>query len=233
MPMELKYEPVDLFGDDPLSKLFVTPINEEYLNESDSAQKVCGDVYLLLRLLISEDSNGRIASIRLSKYFVDYVMKKCGISYTSLINIALKNTEEKWPVYYVDVDKMLRTGSLEWNDMFTPLSDGLPEEKPLYLTINYGSRITFGAGAVFYPWVLRGISEYYGRDLFITFTSIHEANVHPYDPEHVSPEALLESLIGTHKECVDETDFLSDKLYFYSRDMGYIREYFIEEVIPQ
>ena len=233
MPMELKYRPVDLLGVDPLSKLFVTPINEEYLNEGDCAWNACGDVCLLLRLLISEDSGGRIASVRVITPLADYIMKKCGISYTDLIDTALKNTKEKWPVYYVDVDKMLRTESLEWNNMFTPLSDGLPEEKPLYLTINYGSRITFGAGAVFHSGILKTVSEYYDSDLFITFTSIHEANVHPYDPEKVSPEALLESLIGTHKECVDETDFLSDKLYFYSRDMGYIREYFIEEVIPQ
>ncbi len=72
-----------------------------------------------------------------------------------------------------------------------------------------------GAGAVFYPGLLKGLSEDFESDLYIIPSSIHECIVIP-DPGFVMDPANLREIIHeVNTTTVSEEDVLSDNLYRY------------------
>lgn len=54
-----------------------------------------------------------------------------------------------------------------------------------------------------------------GNDLYIAFTSMHEAAIH--NCEKVYPETIRESLKDLNREMPSDDDFLSGKVYYYNR----------------
>ena len=72
-----------------------------------------------------------------------------------------------------------------------------------------------GAVAIFLPGVAKRLGEMMGNDLYIAFTSMHEAAIH--NCEKVYPETIRESLKDLNREMPSDDDFLSEKVYYYNR----------------
>ena len=63
------------------------------------------------------------------------------------------------------------------------------------------------------------ISPLLNGDFYVVFTSIHEAMIHGVDSLY-PPEDLERILKETIMEATPEEDFLTDKIYKYSRKTG-------------
>lgn len=75
-----------------------------------------------------------------------------------------------------------------------------------------------GAGAAFYPDVLKELAEDMESDLFIIPSSVHEILVVP-DPDHnVDPENLKAIIHEVNVTTVSDEEILSDNLYIYDRE---------------
>ena len=72
-----------------------------------------------------------------------------------------------------------------------------------------------GAAAIFMPGVAKRLGELIGADFYIGFLSTEAAVIH--DSSLMSPEAIGEALRFQNKTCSGD-DFLSEKVYFYSRE---------------
>ena len=73
-----------------------------------------------------------------------------------------------------------------------------------------------GAIALFYPGVLKKLSESLGEDFYIAFTSIHEAQIHAAGM--ISPDAVEASLRDTNRHCNRREEVLTDRVYCYRRE---------------
>lgn len=60
------------------------------------------------------------------------------------------------------------------------------------------------------------LGELLDSDFYIVFTSIHEVMIH--DVKNVSPEHLEEILADTLKTATPEEDYLTSRIYHYSRE---------------
>ncbi|MBQ4543494.1 MAG: hypothetical protein IJA19_04920 [Clostridia bacterium] len=84
-----------------------------------------------------------------------------------------------------------------------------PHEVPLLTT----TRKLNGAVAVFYPGVLKRISQLYGnKSFFVVFTSIDDARIHCEGS--ISPRMILRQLRDLNR-MFDRRQVLSDKVFFY------------------
>jgi len=72
-----------------------------------------------------------------------------------------------------------------------------------------------GAIAVFYPGVAEKIAEGFDSDLYIGFTSIHEAQVHPVGM--VDPDTIRESLQDINRFCNRSDEILTGRVFHYDR----------------
>ena len=73
-----------------------------------------------------------------------------------------------------------------------------------------------GAIALFYPGVLKKLSESLGEDFYIAFTSIHEAQIHAAGM--ISPETVEASLRDTNRHCNRREEVLTDRVYCYRKE---------------
>jgi hypothetical protein len=72
-----------------------------------------------------------------------------------------------------------------------------------------------GAGAVFYPGVLKEISDDLESDLYIIPSSIHEVLVMPASDMSIDPEGLCSIIHEVNTSTVSDEEILSDNLYIY------------------
>lgn len=69
------------------------------------------------------------------------------------------------------------------------------------------------------PGVAQRLAHLLNGDFYVVFTSIHEAMIHSVDSLY-PPEDLERILKETIMEATPEEDFLTDKIYKYSRKTG-------------
>ncbi len=81
---------------------------------------------------------------------------------------------------------------------------------------------TLGASAVFYPGVLKGLSEAFNSDLFVIPSSIHEMLVIPDPKLDINPANLKEIINEVNTTTVAEEEILSNNLYMYDREEDYV-----------
>ena len=75
-----------------------------------------------------------------------------------------------------------------------------------------------GAGAIFYPGLLKEIADEYEDDLYIIPASVHECIVMPVDHVLMEPSYLRMVIKEVNITTVSDVDVLSDNLYKYVRD---------------
>lgn len=79
------------------------------------------------------------------------------------------------------------------------------------------TRKTNGAIAMFYPGVKEKISEMFGSNLYVAFTSIHEAMVHNSDS--ISADSIRRHVQATNR-AFGPAETLSDEVYYFDSTTG-------------
>ena len=95
-------------------------------------------------------------------------------------------------------------------------ADQLSVKTSIYVVTN--QRGTFGATMILFPDILKVISEFYGDDLYILPSSIHEILVLPKCSDNV--EKLKITVREVNELCVEQKELLSNQVYLYQRNSG-------------
>jgi len=96
---------------------------------------------------------------------------------------------------------------------------------PMYVATCNGGY--FGAGVVFYPGFLDGISEKLDADLILLPSSVHEMIILPYDPS-MNLDKLIRIVTEVNSCEVQPGDRLTDSVYYYDRETRYF-----SRIIPE
>lgn len=167
-----------------------------------------GDVALVLYMNIGSMKDKYVSSMVSSNVLSIWEKTK-----KEVIETAIRNTYRLFPPRTVDVYSLCFGLSEEQEFMHTVpetvknnRGDGI-----FVTTVNYVN----GAIAVFMPGVMERLSELLESDLYIGFLNTETAVIHKSNL--VPPEAIRDALRFQNNDCGRE-DFLSEKVYFYSRE---------------
>lgn len=87
--------------------------------------------------------------------------------------------------------------------------------KPGEMFVLTNKQCVCGCGCILYPHVLENFSKQIERDFFILPSSRHEVILLPDNNEDT--HYLLQMVRNINRETLEQEDFLSDNIYFYSR----------------
>ena len=191
--------------------LVIRPLNYEK-NAEKLKEGVCemtGDIALTLYVSI-----GNFSGLYTSSMVPKVVFDGWNRSREQVMKDAMENTYRLFPprlFNWLDVER------------FEDEDYGIFMERDSGVRMDGGACATFvtpksqinGAVAIFLPGVAKRLGEMMGNDLYIAFTSMHEAAIH--NCEKVYPETIRESLKDLNREMPSDDDFLSGKVYYYNR----------------
>lgn len=89
---------------------------------------------------------------------------------------------------------------------------------PLYALTN--KKLLWGAASVMFPEKLKELADTLKKDLYLLPSSLDEMMVLPAD--YMPAEEVHDILLQANKEAVTEEEWLSDRLYIYSKDSNAI-----------
>lgn len=195
------------------SKLFIRLLNAE--RHADELRNIIyrqiGDIALTLCLKIS-DNDKELISTKISRYVFDNWEK----DENEVIEAALANTYHMSSPRLLDLDKfILNFNTYKGEDFMNEdcqLDDNTTGNVLTTVSRNYG------AVALFLPGVAERIANLLNSDFYAVFTSCHEAMIHSAATSDV--ETLSEAVTSTIDNATSEEDFLSYKVYRYSKEDG-------------
>lgn len=134
--------------------------------------------------------------------------------------VRVRNLErERWGVTPEDLyRRALENGPRILPPVCRKLSDYLDVDLPdsdCSMEMLTNIRHWYGASAIFYPGLMKELSDRMGDDIFIMPSSIHEVMLVPAEGE--DPDNLASIVRAANRLDIPEEDFLSDSLYRYSR----------------
>lgn len=195
--------------------LFVRLLNRKLHEKelSKAVYQVVGDIALVLYMQVG-NSNGRVISMKIRREN----LKEWGLDAQTVFDTALLNTYFMSPPRIYSWKKILSNPNNEGEDFMDP-NNFFQIEKG-----NIGSclstvRKTNGAVAIFIPGVAKRLADLLEGDFYLVFTSIHEVMIHSTDNSY--PEDLERILKETIRESTPKEDFLTYKIYRYSRATGH------------
>lgn len=140
------------------------------------------------------------------------MVKKWGIPAEEVMGQAYKNAPVLMPAGDVSsVREMLGNSGM-------PSTAGRVPELCLLTNI----KKMHGFSVVFYPGVLKSAADRLGQDFYILSSSVHEALIVP-ESMGMPPHELKEMVVKVNREGVEETEVLSDNIYFYDREKDELR----------
>ena len=89
---------------------------------------------------------------------------------------------------------------------------------PLYTLTN--KKLVWGAASVMFPEILKELADTLKKDFYLLPSSLDEMMVIPTD--HLPAEQVHDILLQANKEAVTEEEWLSDRVYIYSKDSNEI-----------
>lgn len=195
------------------SRLFVKPMSiDQHGSElKDIVYRQIGDIALVLSYMISEPNDSEIASTKIKQKFFDCWKK----SKDEVFDAAFANVYATTPPRLYTWESLVLNPSMPGKDFMNSDEQNLFSKAVTGNCISTSTK-TNGAIAVFLPGVAKRISELLDDDFYIAFTSIHEAMVHAVNT--VSVEALQDVLAETIDDTVNDDEFLSYRIFHYSRD---------------
>ncbi len=200
-------------------RLFLRTVNWEREEENlrDAVYRKSGEIALAVYLHIGECEE-YVMNTRVRRCYLD----RWGQTEDALFCLSMENTVQRYPARILSWEKFMRGG--DWNpegeDPFTEWTDADQGPQGNCLTTLQKS---YGAIALFYPGMAERLAEVFGCDLLLAFTSVHEVMIHRMNL--VLPEEVEGALRQTLEECTPKEDFLTDKLYYYSRSTKQIALY--------
>ncbi len=138
------------------------------------------------------------------------------MSEEELLTCAMENTKRLFPPKICTMEEMLLKLSGHDCRNETVFSEDL--SKVYVLTNEFGVN---GASAVLYDHVLEEFSDTIDGDFYVIPSSIHEVLLVPMDTD-MEPETIRRIIHEVNTVAVNPDDYLSDSLYCYEREKGYL-----------
>ncbi len=163
------------------------------------------DLAITFRILVKHDDEGIASAVLKYREF-----NRLNMDIDKLYEIAKENTKRLMPPVLRRIADILY-------DKF-PDADIPSEQVDLYILTN--SIGVNGAVYMIYDDILRDFAKEHGS-FYILPSSIHELLLFPCDREE-EREGLIEMVKEVNEYIVDDTEYLSDTVYFYNADKGQI-----------
>ncbi|MCI9080473.1 MAG: hypothetical protein HFH68_16460 [Lachnospiraceae bacterium] len=166
-------------------------------------------ISLVLCIMVMDNNKG-FCKIRVTKA----MCQDFGWNRKEILDYALKNTARLFPYHISTLCGVLQE-LLNNKD-----ADGLelcPGDDSMMVLTN--ERQFNGAAAIFYPGVLKGISEKHGTSLFLIPSSIHEFIIIK-DNGIYDPVSLEDMLREVNSSSVLPDEILADNIYYYGYNTG-------------
>lgn len=202
--------------------LFVRPKHSDDSDmnrlESDMIFKSYADIKLVVYLRLKEEGGALDSTILRKSLFSEQLTEEQSRLF---YDVAFENTIKSAPaaLYKNIFDIENSANLLQTADYY-----GIKENNTLLLTTE---RKTNGAISVFYPGVLKKVSDIFGTDLFIAFTSIHEAMIHSVGS--IDARSIQRNVQETNR-VFGPDDTLSNCVFRYFREAGKLALVEIKEV---
>lgn len=176
------------------------PADDARITDEHAVSLTVGDIAIVYRILIGENS-----SMVQTALISEGLLEGYGISKDELHLIALDSAPKLFPCFYTPI------ASVTDATVDERVSDDI-----FVLTTK---SMVYGASAMFYPGVLESIAEKMGGNLYVIPSSRNECII-CVDRGGLNPETLRSSLIqiNGNTDLVPEDLYLSDSLYYYSKD---------------
>lgn len=194
-------------GMDIKNYIFLKLINFEKNQEilADCPYIKYEDLAITFRILVKSDDSGIASACMRNKEF-----HKLNMDIDSLYNIARENTRKLFPPVLQRLDKMMLD---KYSDVCGP-----PHGMDLYvLTNNQGIN---GAVYMSYEDIISDFAKEHGS-FYILPSSIHEVILFPRERDEAREE-LSEMVMEINRYVVTDTEYLSDRVYFYDSAVGQI-----------
>ena len=194
--------------------LFIRLLNRKYHKRelSRAVYWIMGDIALVLYMQVG-NINGRICSMKIRREN----LKEWGLDEATVFEAALVNTCIISPPRIYLWEKLLHNPDYE-GECFMDQNSDFSVKKDNIGNCLSTTRRTNGAVAIFLPGVAKMLADLLEKDFYLVFTSVHEVMIHNVERAH--PDDLERVLKETLREATPEEDFLTDKIYRYSRDTG-------------
>ena len=141
------------------------------------------------------------------------------ITQEQLFLVASRNTPKLFPHKLCNltdlVDEYLLSHDLSEKGEFC--NEDLENDLPIYVLTN--DRQIHGAGCMLYSKLLEKYAEKWHRDLYVIPSSIHEVLLVP-DNKNTSSQELEQIVREVNATQVEQEDFLSNHVYYFSRTAG-------------
>ena len=190
----------------PAHKLAQTEKQGEGTCPDHEIYRTTGDIALVLYLLIENDGKNLV-----SMKVTEQQTQAWGMDIDEIWDHAMQNTLclAAPRIYFFDRDFL----DPEYQGEDIMKLDHLDSASGGYC-LSTTTR-TNGAVAAFLPGVARKISELFGEDFYLAFTSKHEVMIHRTD--FINPGDLEEILKDTIREATQPMDYLTETIYRYDR----------------
>ena len=192
------------------NRLIVRPINftDNKYELKDCVYKRIGDIALVLYVLLYDDDEMGLGTLKVRKGFADKWKK----DYSKIWEEALLNTNVWAPprmyMHAMDlIDPPYTQGA------FMSLGYKFEKINPLSAPTITTVKKKNGAIAMFYPGVLEKLAEICDGSYYVSFTSIHDVRIHPIST--VQPRQILRSLKNVNKMFNQPSDILSRQIFIY------------------
>lgn len=212
------------------NELILRPLNYHYAQNDlkDVPYIRIGDIALVLYAVIAHAGNDYFtAKMHRSQ------MEKWKRPEDEVLGAALDNTSHLYPARLYSAAEYI----LPWNNKKHDDGDFMNGARDLKIkkgVLGYILTTTMeinGAIAMFYPGVAQKIAECLGEDFYISFTSIHEAQVH--SASVIPPDVVRSSLRDTNRFFKQKEELLTNQVYCYSlerKSFGVIQDGEFHEV---
>lgn len=173
--------------------------NKEFLNGVAYREAGCGFVSIV------EIESGEYRLV-----VTDELLEHSGFSKDELFDKALRNTAERYPAVLQDLGESVIAGPDECSNLLDGPSYRAPAGAgPGFVLTN--SRFFWGAGALFYPGVMKHIQQLLDGDYYVLPSSVHELII--LKEEGQDPQQLVDMVRSANKTVVRKDEILADDLY--------------------
>lgn len=181
--------------------------NKSFLN--DAVHSDYAGLSLVLYVLVKDGMEG-MAKIKVTKD----ICRGFGWDEKDTIAYALENTWRLFPLELCPLKRLIEMILNMEEEDIQAADSGIPGSGEDFLVLTNKKRI-YGAAAIFYPGILKGIAEKKGTSLFLIPASIHEFIIIP-DNGIYDQKGLENTLRETNSTGIAPDEILSDNLYYYN-----------------
>lgn len=193
-------------------KIISAESNQDYLDTVPYRMIDDTDLAVVYYVLLEENSNGT-ASVQIT----NNLLSLYGVTEDELYKLAKENTKRLFPVKLQSLFAAL-AGLLDTEDVPFEVIEPDADESMFVLTNKVG---LFGAASILYDDVLKQFAAKRG-DSYILPSSLHDVLLIPCEGLNLEPSDLLEMVMSVNATEVQPADKLSDHVYFYSANAGFI-----------